>query len=225
MDLLYPPLCPSCGVRLGREEKVLCRPCWGRLMSAYPGDWKHLLPHNRGLDCVLTGWFFEDVLQRVIHDLKYRERRSAAEELARRLSVMFGDVIRNLDVDVVVPVPLHPVRLRERGYNQSDLLGRPLAASLGLPWAPRMLKRRRNTPSQTALTVEERLENVHGAFTVHNPGDMKRVLLVDDVVTTGATLSACAAAIRATGGKYVAALTAGTPFLDSHGRAGKAGGV
>ncbi|MFQ6616676.1 MAG: ComF family protein [Fidelibacterota bacterium] len=215
VDLLYPPMCPGCKARLSPEERGVCRICWGRLLPTGLGNWKAFLSHRRGLNTVLAGWLLEDVLQTLVHDLKYKERRQVAPELAGRLALMFGDSIQKLHLDVVVPVPLHPARLRERGFNQSDLLGRPLAAALGLPYAAHILTRQRNTRSQTALSVEERLMNVGGAFKARDLEDFKRVLLIDDVVTTGATLSSCADAIREAGGTYVAALTAATPFIES----------
>lgn len=214
VDLLYPALCASCRVRLNQDEKVICHDCWTRLMPTGLDNCKALLSHKRRLNWVMAGWFYEEVLQGLVHDLKYKEKRGIAEELAGRLSDMFDGVCRRLNLDAVIPVPLHSVRLRERGFNQSDLLARPLAKALDLPYAPGILKRRRNTSSQTALSVQARLRNVEGAFTVNNLGNLKRVLLIDDVVTTGATLSSCAEAIRSAGGKYVAALVVGTPFVD-----------
>jgi ComF family protein len=114
-----------------------------------------------------------------------------------------------LQADVVVPVPLHRQRLRERGYNQADLFGKPLARLLGLPYRAVLLTRTRPRTDKHILSSRERWESVRGAFATR-PGsqvDNLRVLLVDDVMTIGATLDACSKALRVTGAKSVAAVT------------------
>jgi ComF family protein len=114
-----------------------------------------------------------------------------------------------LAADVVVPVPLHSQRHRERGYNQAELIARPLARRLGLPHRGVLLLRTRPRPDKHILTFRERWESVRGAFATR-PGsqvDKLRVLLVDDVMTTGATLDACAKALREAGAKSVIGLT------------------
>jgi ComF family protein len=111
--------------------------------------------------------------------------------------------------DIVVPVPLHRQRERERGYNQADLVARPLARRLGLPYRAVLLVRTRPRPDKQVLSLSERWESVRGAFATR-PGsqvDNLRVLLVDDVMTTGATLDACARALRKAGAKSVIGLT------------------
>jgi ComF family protein len=116
---------------------------------------------------------------------------------------------QGLQADVVVPVPLHRDRERERGYNQADLIARPLARRLKLPHRAVLLVRTRPRPDKHILSLEERWESVRGAFATR-PGsqvDNLRVLLVDDVMTTGATLDACARALRDAGAKSVLGLT------------------
>jgi ComF family protein len=115
----------------------------------------------------------------------------------------------NLAADVVVPVPLHPSRLRERGYNQAELIARPLARRLGLPLKPYLLARTRPRPEKLKLTRRERWQTVRGAYAMRRPGriDKVRVLLVDDVFTTGATLDACSRALREAGASRVVGLT------------------
>jgi ComF family protein len=113
-----------------------------------------------------------------------------------------------MPVDVVVPVPLHTARLRERGYNQAALLARELAQQAGLPIDEGTLVRKRATAPQVELNAKQRKENVHGAFYCSgNALTGKRVLLIDDVCTTGATLEACAVALYENGARSVQALT------------------
>ena len=112
------------------------------------------------------------------------------------------------DVDLVVPVPLHPTRLVQRGYNQSALLARPVAKARGLPFLPRALERVRDTPMQSTLDREERLANLERAFAARDFRRLRgrRVLLVDDVRTTGSTLRACAGALHEVGARHVVPL-------------------
>ena len=133
------------------------------------------------------------------------------EPLGRWFASRLADVVRieGLAADAVVPVPLHRQRERERGYNQADLIARPLARKLGLPYRAVLLVRTKPRPDKHILSLEERWDSVRGAFATR-PGtqvDNLRVLLVDDVMTTGATLDACARALRGAGAKSVIGLT------------------
>jgi ComF family protein len=162
---------------------------------------------------------FDTVLRDVIHGLKFQGRRSLASALGALLRETGAALLSG--ADAVVPVPLHPWRQWQRGYNQADLL----AATLGLPvW--RVLKRTRATRSQSRLDALSRRHNVHRAFAPGGwwPGSRgaaarrvsgRVVVLVDDVLTTGATLEACARALQAAGASEVRALTAARAELRS----------
>jgi len=150
--------------------------------------------------------YIEGPAREALHALKYHGRLVLAEPLG---SLMATHWRRYADpVDVVVPVPLHVTRLRERGYNQAALLAREMARQAGLPLDERTLTRQRATVSQVDLNAQQRKENVHAAFRCAD-GRLagQRVLLIDDVCTTGATLEACAAALYAGGAVHVQALT------------------
>ena len=145
-------------------------------------------------------------MREAIHRLKYSNSQDLAAPLGEMMVSYWQDV--HLPADVIVPVPLHTRRLRERGYNQASLLARELGKGVGLPVLENALNRVRDTAPQVDLNTEERKENVHGAF--HCPDDRlagKRVLLVDDVYTTGATLEACSLALKQRGVRTVWALT------------------
>jgi ComF family protein len=135
---------------------------------------------------------------------KYRSR----PDLARPLGELLVRVALPLAgaVDVVAPVPLHPTRLAERGYNQAALLARPVARALDVPFLPRLLERCRVTPKQAELDRAARDKNVTGAFRAQTLAGGARVLVVDDVRTTGATLSACEEALRHAGAALVKTL-------------------
>jgi ComF family protein len=137
-----------------------------------------------------------------VHLLKYQGVRAAAPELARLLAQYLA--AHPMPADLISPVPLHPRRLRARGYNQSTLLARELAKLSGLPLHERMLARTRDTPPQVeAPSREERRANVDGGFEATADAAGRAVVLVDDVATTGSTLSACAAALKAAGAASV----------------------
>jgi ComF family protein len=142
--------------------------------------------------------FHEGPLREAIHSLKYEGRRRVAGPLGEMLARYLQDWAA--EIDVVVAVPLHRVRRRQRGFNQADLLARQCAGVLKLPYLPRALSRQRATRPQVGLTLAERHSNVSGAFTPGRQGTIarlagKHVLLIDDVTTTGSTLNAAAAAL------------------------------
>jgi ComF family protein len=135
-------------------------------------------------------------IAKLVYSLKYRNTRAAAPDIARLLS----DYMQShpISADVIIPVPLHNRRERERGYNQSELLARELGGLTGLPVEKSALKRIRNTPPQVGMTnQEERQRNIEGAFACSLDMSERDILLIDDVVTTGSTMFACAKALKA----------------------------
>jgi ComF family protein len=191
-DVLAPPACAACDARLDCRA-VLCAPCAEAVVAADP-------------DPIVAFAVFGGPIAIALRRLKYDDR----PDLARSL----GDLLRRaardagLCADVVVPVPLHPARLAERGYNQAALLGTAVARELGAPLAVRALSRTRNTSPQAQLDRAHRLENVASAFRVRAPEQVRgrRVVLVDDVATTGTTVGACGDALREAGATSVTAL-------------------
>jgi ComF family protein len=150
-----------------------------------------------------------------IHHLKYSNNTAIAPLLARYLVAAFFQPpwpqLRGR-IDAVAPVPLHAERLRERGYNQAELLARAFCRQVKLPLRPHWLQRQRLTQSQVGLRAQERQENVADAFRAHPAVRGKSLLLIDDVYTTGATLNACAAAAQAAGAANVFALALAIPY-------------
>jgi len=141
--------------------------------------------------------------------LKYEAVRPLANWFSARLAEVFASNAKDFPVDIVVPVPLHPARLRERGFNQAELLARPLARRLGLEMRSELLVRTKPRPDKLRLSRQERWRTVRGAYEAREGAriDNLRVLLVDDVLTTGATLDACSRALRHGGAKGVFCLT------------------
>ncbi|HEY7358950.1 MAG TPA: ComF family protein [Ktedonobacterales bacterium] len=210
LDLLFPPRCVGCG----RGGSWFCDACVAATAPA--PAWRAGLEPLAGL---WAAGLYEDPLRLAIQALKYGGKRQVAGPLARLLAATYRRQVQQgarLRFDTIVPVPLHPKREAERGYNQSVLLARGLAREVGLPLREEMLRRWRDTPQQVGLDAAGRRANVAGAFACqsrHPALAGKMLLLVDDVCTTGATLAACAETLRAAGAREVWGLTLARPAL------------
>jgi ComF family protein len=148
-------------------------------------------------------------LRRVVQKFKYGRRVSLGKPLGQLLAQGCKEFLQECPVDMIIPVPLHPKRLRWRGFNQSILLARQVSRAYNIPLDPFVVYRSKETPPQTQLTEAERRKNMRGVFSL-NPQksiDGKRVLLVDDVYTSGATVNECSRCLRQGGAKEVYVLT------------------
>jgi ComF family protein len=215
LDLLFPPrcvgcrrigawLCAECLSQIPRVEPPFCVQCGDRAAADGLCARCHASPLQ--IERIRAAVYFEGALREAIHHLKYRGRTALVKPLGSLMTAYWQQ--HPMPADVVVPVPLHATRLRERGYNQAALLARELAQRAELPVNERTLVRKRATAPQVELGARERRENVHDAFGCCDGAlAEKRVLLIDDVCTTGATLEACAIALRESGAHNVQALT------------------
>ena len=187
---LVPPLCPNCG--RPQASGIVCPSCWQRQAE---------------IDGIRSLFSFDEVIRKAIHELKYRNLKAISPCLAELLA----DYLRSnpLPGEALVCVPLHPRRLRERGYNQSSLLARKLGRRIALPVIKDCLIRvKQAQPQVRAVDVEERWRNVADAFVCRDEQVRgKQIILIDDVCTSGATLETCAAALKSKGAASVWGLT------------------
>lgn len=152
---------------------------------------------------------YDDVAQSAILLLKHHEVTHLGEWFAERLAEMIGKHPDDFNADIVVPVPLHSARRRSRGYNQAELIARPLARLLRLPCEPQLLIRTKPRPRKLILSRKERWTSVRGAYAAAAPAKIRErhILVVDDAFTTGATIDACARALKKAGASGVIGLT------------------
>ena len=179
---IIPPVCPKCG--RPQSSGIICPSC---------------VPWKNNIDGIRSPFKFEGLMRQAVHQLKYKNLRSLARPLAELLENYL--ISYPAPGDFIVPVPLHPKRLRERGYNQSQLVAHELSKLLDLPLREDCLTRVKYIlPQAQTKSVDERIKNVQEAFFCFNTGlQNTRILLIDDVSTSGATLDACASALKKAG--------------------------
>ncbi|HXA00342.1 MAG TPA: ComF family protein [Cytophagaceae bacterium] len=216
LSLLFPDNCLSCSQSLNKGEKMLCSRCryelpktnfhkedindlnkkfWGRVDIRYA--LAYLKFHKGGM------------AQKILYQVKYQGKKDAAKMLGQWYGEELSDHGFQEKFDIIIPVPLHKAKLRKRGYNQSDSLAEGLSLGLNIDWSPSVLSRVEEKTSQTNKSRIERWDNVKTIYQVQEPQAVygKKVLIVDDVMTTGATFEACAVEILAKGAKEVSVAT------------------
>lgn len=200
VDLIFPPRCAGCG----RVDYVWCERCQLNLADI-PLEFI-LKTDVPAVSWVASTGAHEGLLREAVQGLKYGNVQLLGAALGERLAICLQ--MQEQTFDMIIPVPLHADRLKERGYNQAQIVCEYAAAQLGLTCIPQALKREKYSQSQVGLSAKERRENVADAFSA-NPDLVSEhtVLIVDDVCTTGSTLSSCAQALLEAGARQVFALT------------------
>ncbi|RLB07958.1 MAG: ComF family protein [Deltaproteobacteria bacterium] len=194
---ITPPFCPRCGLPFlcAEDDKVhLC---------------SHCLKEKRYFELHRSFGLYEGALKEAIHRFKYLGEFPLLKVFADLMSTTFQALCLDHPVDLIVPVPLHVRRLRQRGFNQALLLAKELSKRTGIRYGQRVLRKVKDTPFQSTLKGTERRKNIKGAFHVNNTEEArgKSILLVDDVCTTGATVNECARTLLNGGAERVVALT------------------
>ena len=215
LDLVYPPLCLLCEARLNQSRDQICESCLAtfQLINQPHTDWS--VPGPLFIHQAWALFDFDPPVQTLIHQLKYGRRRKPVLHVLDHFEVQILAQLPTEGYDWVVPIPLHPRKLRERGYNQVADLAEWAAHRTGALAADSLVRRIRYTGTQTQLNAEERQTNVQGAFRVTRPESVtdRRLLLVDDVLTTGATANSLAQCLVEAGAASIDLLTISTPRL------------
>jgi ComF family protein len=221
LDALAPPLCLLCGARSGAEDAVFCPDCLRELPvieAAHCPDCLiatergercgACLAHPPDFDRAYALYRYEFPVNRLVHGLKYQARFALARAWGRMLAARTAD----FPADGVLPLPLHAERLAERGYNQALEIARHCARARGLPLYGESLVKHRSTPPQSGLSLKARRRNLQGAFRCLEDFSGRHLLLIDDVLTTGATANEAARVLKRHGAASVGiAVVARTP--------------
>lgn len=217
IGLLYPSVCAACGTTLFKWEKLVCTRCRSLLpKTGYElnedNPLARLFYGKVRLKAVTSCFFFskEGKVQHLIHELKYKGNDQAGLFLGQELGKTIKEAPLFEGLDFLIPVPLHPKREKERGYNQSMLIAQGISEVTGIAVGGGFLLRSINTSTQTHKSKEERWQNVKDIFELHRADRLenKYVLLIDDVLTTGATLEACALKLSTIPGIVISCATA-----------------
>lgn len=214
-DALFPLRCPICGELPSEEGRRICEACFlklrfvreprcmvcGRTVIDEAGRTcaeceKNTRNFSRG--CALLE--YDDVMRRVVSEIKYNNRRSYVEPFGKLFFLRYGKEICSMGADCLIPVPLHRSRQRSRGFNQAELLAREIGRHAGIPVRTDLLFRTKKTEAQKSLGREERIRNLSEAFSFRIQEKMpQKAILVDDIYTTGSTVEACARVLKRAG--------------------------
>jgi len=229
VDLVWPKRCLACKKGLGSNsvDNLVCRECWAKIKRNLPpfcySCGRHLEKKNLSknicpacikeqpyFDRAFSPCVYEGVLKELIHSFKYQGKDYLGSTLSKLMNEFIQEYNLPMDfIDFIIPVPLHKTRLREREFNQAEILAKFIAGQFHKELACQQLQRQRYTPSQTELTPQQRLRNVQNSFSVtqNYAFKSKNILLIDDVFTTGATASWAAYALKQAGANIVFVLT------------------
>jgi ComF family protein len=216
LGLFLPDLCLFCDHRLQNGDLYVCSECWRSLPLCPDRDGTPFRPLRGVLNRLWIGWIYGDRMRRIVHLLKYDGRPELAERLILEWTKILPVMKIASQMDVIIPVPIHTARRRHRGFNQSELLAAELSKRLGVPAVLDGVHRTVNTPSQTNLDKTGRWKSVTDIFSVTDTWKIaeKKVLIVDDLVTSGATLHSLAHRLSTCGASEVNAAVLTTPFYE-----------
>ena len=210
-DFFLPRYCTGCGKKLAHDEKLVCPGCLNTILKAdtklIETEYNRNFKYDRIIEDFSSLYIFEKekTFQDVIHSIKYNKKFLAGVLLGRLLAESLGDKINTWKIDLIIPVPLHHLKKAERGYNQSEYIAKGISKSSGIRMQKNVIKRERYTQSQTTMSRKEREQNIARAFKVKHKKAItgKNILLVDDIITTGATVKECGKIIKDNGAKLV----------------------
>jgi ComF family protein len=199
IDFFLPRFCPSCKTKLSASETFVCLSCLNNIQRASQDrvqlEFNRKFKDQKFISGFISLFVFEKdkELQQIIHSLKYNGRFLLGTFLGQEAGKNLKDKIQSWEIDLILPIPLHQLKKAERGYNQSFYIAKGLSKQTGISIGKRIIKRRKYTQSQTTMNLMERQKNIREAFEVKNKRAIegKNILLIDDVITTGATIAEC----------------------------------
>ena len=205
-DIIYPNNCIICNKYVEDSKNCICKIYFSRFEPTWLEDWIDKLRFSEGIDEVYSSWYAIDAINDIIHNVKYHNQPRLGEELGRRMAIEIP--IDEMDkIDVITGVPLNSVRNREHGYNQAEWICKGLAKEWNVPYQFNYLKRVKYTHTQTDLSAEERKQNMLDAFIASDNIESLSIGIIDDVITTGSTLSAYAIALKNIGARKVVGIS------------------
>lgn len=192
MGIIEEPRCKKCGKPIRQKEAEFCYDCEREDLCYEQGRslWIHKMPVSSS-----------------IYAFKYKNRRVYGEVYGREMAKTFRKIIRLWEIDVIVPVPLHRKKQKKRGYNQAEILAKEIGFRVGIPVDTTLIKRKKNTVPQKEFTRKERKKNLKNAFEVTGKVEGKRVLIIDDIYTTGSTIDAISILLKKAGAEKTYFLT------------------
>lgn len=216
LHYLYPQVCEGCRQPLLHGEKTVCISCISaiqRIPQGTEGTYETELrlagrfPYHHAV--TLAYLHPENILHDLLHALKYRGKKEVGLWIGMEMGIMLQQFVWTQHLDAIIPVPLHASRMHKRGYNQSELIAEGIRSVTGIPVKKNLIKRSIKTPTQTHLSREERWNNVRDAFVLTGAELPGKILLLDDVLTTGATLEACVGTIQKNSNAEISIATTG----------------
>lgn len=220
LNILFPPLCVNCNAYLTDPSEVICKPCLSSIRiyrAMHCPVCARRLPDNKKI-CHTSSRFLlaaastyeNQALRALVHSLKYKGIRNAAKITATLLVRHVNELAMDLKDHLIIPIPLSPQRLRERGFNQAQLIAEHFADHFNVQVKDNAVCRTRHVGSQTGLSKEERKENVMGCFAIKHSEAIKgkNIIVIDDVFTSGATMGEVARILRKAGARKIVALVA-----------------
>jgi len=211
ISLFFPNQCLVCKGGDFHSSDPICPDCLQQMDPLPIENRVKELTVNNGIDMALAGWDFGDELRTAVHSLKYEERARIGSFLGKVLGERLH--LKTIqELDYLIPVPLHPVKFRDRGFNQAEWIAIGVGKAIQKPVQTGLMKRMKYTISQTTLNREERLNNMKQAFRITKDVTDKKIGIVDDVLTTGSTISSMASVLKDAGAKTIVALTVATPL-------------
>jgi competence protein ComFC len=212
-NILFPQFCEQCESSLLKHNSIMCDTCLSKLQPTELNNWVKDLTTHEYLDFAYSIFWFDEILQKSIHHVKYNNYEKIISILIQIAEFQITQVFNEINPDILVPIPLYHVKYRERGFNQAERIAKPISKLSHISIDTKIIKRVKWTNSQTKLNIEERNMNTGNAFKSKTNIDNKRILLIDDILTTGSTANSCAKVLKSNGAKWVGILTIGTPIV------------